>query len=309
MKAFSLRRIIFGIFALAFVSACLIGRTNAQGLFTQAELVLYGSNAVETNVTLGNWGGGVCQASTKNTLGAAQSIQVTPRGLYQGGRLDFATPVDLTKWFNDPEAYLQFVTRFHDVQETSGTASAWGLVAPTPATATVSRTGKIVKRIQVVLFFDGGESTEYQVDVNAFSPSPDAWVNVSFPFVALKGKLNLPAYNLKRIVITGDGTEPFYIGEIRVIRDNTPIEANAGDEKEVGRNYPVVFSGTATGGASALKYSWDFDNSNGIQEEAVGETVTHRFTRAGNFTVTLTVTDVFGLKKPAIATTRVLVNE
>jgi hypothetical protein len=290
------------------LSIFLVSSTGSEMLLSQAELVLYGSNAVGTSVILGNWGTGVCQSSTKNMLGGVQSIQITPRGLYQGGRLDFATPVDLTKWFNDPEAYLQLVVKFYDVAESSSPGTAWGLVAPSSRIA-ASRTGKIVRRLQIMLFFDSGESTECQVDVNAFKPSPDAWVNVSFPFVVLKGKLDLPAYNVKRIVITGDGTEPFYIGEIRVVRDNTPIEANAGDEKEVARNYPVVFTGSATGGASALRYSWDFDNTDGIQEEAVGETVTHRFRRAGYFVVTLTVSDVFGLKKPAVATTRVYVNE
>ena len=33
----------------------------------------------------------------------------------------------------------------------------------------------------------------------------------------------------------------------------------------------VIFVANATGGVSSLRYSWDFDASNGIQEESTGK--------------------------------------
>ncbi|HJH27874.1 MAG TPA: hypothetical protein C5S37_14190, partial [Methanophagales archaeon] len=45
---------------------------------------------------------------------------------------------------------------------------------------------------------------------------------------------------------------------------------------------------------SISSYSWDFNASNGIQEDAAGVEVTHQYTTAGNYTVTLTVTGTSG---------------
>ncbi len=41
-------------------------------------------------------------------------------------------------------------------------------------------------------------------------------------------------------------------------------------------------------------YSWDFDTSNGIREDATGIEVTHQYATAGTYTVTLTVTSTTG---------------
>jgi hypothetical protein len=63
----------------------------------------------------------------------------------------------------------------------------------------------------------------------------------------------------------------------------------------------------AVGGISPLQYSWDFDNSDGLQEDATGQRVVHVFRKEsptlGNsdpkpYIVTLTVSDVSGAKKP-----------
>jgi PKD repeat protein len=58
----------------------------------------------------------------------------------------------------------------------------------------------------------------------------------------------------------------------------------------------VTFDGSGTlitatpEGTTAVKYEWEF----GDGEEATGAEVTHTYTRTGNFTVTLTVTDSAG---------------
>ena len=44
-------------------------------------------------------------------------------------------------------------------------------------------------------------------------------------------------------------------------------------------------------GGSTYSYSWDFDASDGIQEDATGANVSHMFTEDGEYTVTLTVSD------------------
>ena len=57
--------------------------------------------------------------------------------------------------------------------------------------------------------------------------------------------------------------------------------------------HDVYFDGSQSNDpdGSIVKYSWDFDDSDGIQEDATGETTTHQYSSAGTYTVTLTVTD------------------
>ena len=55
----------------------------------------------------------------------------------------------------------------------------------------------------------------------------------------------------------------------------------------------VNFDGTASADpdGNPLTYAWDFDAADGITVDAVGVTVSHSYTAAGTYTVTLTVTD------------------
>ncbi|MDW7731753.1 MAG: right-handed parallel beta-helix repeat-containing protein [Methanolobus sp.] len=52
--------------------------------------------------------------------------------------------------------------------------------------------------------------------------------------------------------------------------------------------------GESTDDNGIVSYSWDFDASDGIQEEATGEVVSHEFLVPGRFEVTMTVTDIKG---------------
>jgi len=61
---------------------------------------------------------------------------------------------------------------------------------------------------------------------------------------------------------------------------------------------PVTFTASATGGTQPYTYSWDFgDGTTGS-----GSSVSHSYLLAGNYTVTLTVTDANGLKATASVT-------
>ena len=283
----------------------------AQDVFARREQVIYDGDPMDqANIKLGSWGSGICGESTLNTYAGSRSIRITPKDLYAGGRIDFLKPVDLTRSFNEPDVYLQLVTKFWGVQaEQDWWAVGLGAPGSTDMYGGVSKPGRQVRSVRIVLFLEEGPVVECQADLSGYKLREGSWMNVSFPVAALKGKLDLPAYRLKRLVVTGDGSEPFHIGEIRTVRDTTPIRADAAEAKEVARNYSIAFQGFAESGASAVKYSWDFDKEDGIQGEAVGDLVYHRFTKAGDYVVTLTVSDVFGLKKPGTTTINVRVNE
>ncbi|TGC06946.1 hypothetical protein CUN85_12470 [Methanolobus halotolerans] len=61
-----------------------------------------------------------------------------------------------------------------------------------------------------------------------------------------------------------------------------------------GGNGLTFDGGGSTDDNGIVSYSWDFDASNGIQEEATGEVVSHDFSVPGRFKVTMTVTDTKG---------------
>ncbi|MFH0732005.1 MAG: PKD domain-containing protein, partial [Candidatus Omnitrophota bacterium] len=79
---------------------------------------------------------------------------------------------------------------------------------------------------------------------------------------------------------------------INVNFDNQPPSANAGEDKTTEEDQEVTFTGSATDNSNGeITYSWDFDSSDGIQQDATGQQVTHTYADPGLYTVTLTVTD------------------
>ncbi|MHB0998805.1 MAG: PKD domain-containing protein [Armatimonadota bacterium] len=324
---------LIGITGVAFM----VGLTYSTA-FAQGQVLYGGKPADQAGIKIGSWGGGVAKEVTTDTYGGSRSVEVTPKGLYAGGRVDFNTPVDLTSAFNDENAYLQVVTKFGESKPKSGAgifpgmgdlfgggrantrnaAGVFGGMAGMPGMmpgmgglGMPGTAGKAVpsKRMQVIVEFDNGQLAECQVEVSSFNTQDDGWMNLSFPLSAIKGTADIGSYKIKRIALSGDGTEMFHIGEIRTDHDITALNADAGDDKEVAKNDRVSFVGYSNSGASAVKYSWDFDSSDGIQEDNIGEIVYHRFRESGNYVITLTVSDAFGIKKPAVSTIKVKVND
>jgi hypothetical protein len=288
---------------------------SAQVVFEQGGQILYAGRPSDSDVVkVASWGGGIAKV---NSAEGTKTIEITPKGFYQGGRLDFSTPVDLADALHNPNTYIQFTVRIGSPEKTEkwavglmpGMTGMPGMMGLPGMGAKGEKGIKPLKRMQVILFLDSGESLECQSDLNCYKLSEDGWLTVSYPFSALVGKRQVSGAKLQRIVLTADGTQPFNIGDIRIVHDSSPLSADAGGDKEVARNYSVVFQATATSGASAVHYSWDFDDSDGIQEEAVGDLISHKFRKAGDFVVTLTVSDVFGIKQPAVSTVKVRVNE
>ena len=147
------------------------------------------------------------------------------------------------------------------------------------------------------------------------------WKQAGIPLQAIKG-FDKTNKIVKTISFSGDVSTAFYLGDIRVINDRTPIKAETSFKTAViGINNELTFSATGYGGSSVLKYTWDFDDADGIQADAEGQVVKYRFRTASNdqknpaslrpngeFTVTLTVSDTYGLKDPYVTTIKVKVN-
>jgi hypothetical protein len=303
---------LFILLAAAILVTCAAtNKASAQGIFARRLQTLYEGKSVEqSQIRVGSWGSGICETSTQNTYTGAESLKITPKDLYAGGRIDFTSPFDLTQSVKTPDVYLQLICQFWGTQTADSLTQALGTAAAaTDAYGGGAPTPKQVRAVRVMAFYENGPAVECQAPLSAYKVGDDGWMIVSFPMSALKGKTDLPQYRLTRLAITGDGSEPFFIGEISTIADSKPLVAESNDDMEVSKNYSIAFQGASQSGASAVSYSWDFDKNNGIQTEAVGDLIYHRFTQSGNFQVTLTVTDIFGVKEPATKTINVKVNE
>ena len=69
-------------------------------------------------------------------------------------------------------------------------------------------------------------------------------------------------------------------------------------DKDVSTQNRYRYVASANGGATPLKYSWDWDDTDGIQEESIGRSVEHTYYKDRDYVGTLTVSDVYGIKPP-----------
>ena len=269
--------------------------------------ILYKGDPVDGKyISVGSWGSGSAEDVAKSGYSGSRSLKITARSLFEGGRIDFIEPVDLSRHFANPNAYFQLLAKMQ-LDEDLGSdpllegffpAEAYGEVG------SVAGTGSPVTRVRLVLMFDAGAASECQADVSGFRLGDDGWLALSFPMSALKGKTARTEYKLKRIIISGDGSEPFYIGQIQIVTDTKPITADAGLDQFVAANDDIMFRAVGDGGAAALRYAWDFDSKDGIQTDALGEVVYHKYRKAGDYTITLTVSDIFKIKEPVTRTVK-----
>ena len=178
-----------------------------------------------------------------------------------------------------------------------------------------------LKMMRIIIATTDGKKSEAYVPATTSVSVDRGWKQAGIPLQAIKGfdKTNKV---IKNISFSGDVSTAFYLGDIRVINDRTPIRAEPSFRTALcSVNESLTFSADGYGGSSVLKYSWDFDNADGIQVDAEGPVVKYRFRTASNdlknpstmrpngeFTITLTVSDSFGLKDPYSTTIKVKVN-
>lgn len=256
----------------------------------------------ESSVSLGSWGSGRAEQSKGDNgkvLVGDYSIKVTTHGTHQGGKISFAKPVDLSAALANPHCYLRMRTSFNTTQEVID-LSGFG----------EKKAAAGFERMRFVFLMADGSQYELvrPLDI-APTEDPDSYVPVHVPLAALKkaAKKSLSGNGAKlaSLVVCGDKYEQFHIGEIDVLTDETEVSAADLEDQIAFSDNEMTFIADAEGGASTLKFSWDWDANDGIQEDDTGRTVKHVFPASlfrGNeqlhkVVVTLTVTDVDGLKK------------
>lgn len=182
----------------------------------------------------------------------------------------------------------------------------------TPGAGTPGSTGAsanpVLRNMRLIVTTSDGKKSETYVAVATSSAGERGWRTVAVPLQAING-FDKTNKQIKEIAFSGDSTGTFYIGDIRVVNDTTPIRGDVSVHSlNLALGQEVNLSATGFGGSSILKYRWDFDDSDGIQVDAEGQAIKRRFRKAGKFKITMTVVDAYGLKEPYSTTIDVTVN-
>lgn len=166
-----------------------------------------------------------------------------------------------------------------------------------------------LKTLRAIVTTTDGKKSEVYIPVTSTAKNDRGWSTLAVPLQAITG-LDRTNKQISEIAFAADDTVTFYVGDLRVVSDTTPLrgETDVRGNLNIGATETRTFRGYGSGGASVLKYTWDFDDSDGIQIDAEGQTVKRRFRKPGTYTVTLTVSDYFGLKQPYTSTFKVTVN-
>lgn len=317
----------------------LAGMASAQFIYAPVRSIK------DQGISVRGWGSGTISETDELAYEGSYSIRVSTRNFFQGGILSFANPVDLASAFDNKNNLLRILIRVADSSITLGGPGgglagggrgggvAGGLAGPGGAGAAGGLAGPgrgggleggggpagagggsqpaadtTLRNVRLILTTSDGKKSEVYVPVSTSGSGDRGWRSVAVPLQAVSG-FGDSNKAVKEIAISGDAVTTFYVGNLQTINDSTPITGDAnyrtlnlalGDEIElIGRGF---------GGSSILKYSWDFDDRDGIQSDAEGQVVKRKFRKPGTYKITLTISDFFGLKAPYSTTVQATVN-
>lgn len=173
-----------------------------------------------------------------------------------------------------------------------GASDTSGLSAPEP-----------LKHIRLVLVTTDDKKAEVLLPLENAVPTRDRWKTVAVPTSTITG-LQGSSGQVKEIRLFGDSAGVFYVGQIRLVSDQTPIRVDDLPDMTVAINDPVTFTASAEGGVSPLQYEWTLVRPEEpapekLPVDAEGRTFKHKFRKSGDYTVYLTARDAYGLKAPA----------
>lgn len=163
-----------------------------------------------------------------------------------------------------------------------------------------------IRTIHLVLTLANGSTADLMRSLPQTADSQgniNQWISFAVPVSVLGFTAADAASPLQSVTIAGDEYAVLYIGQIKLTHDSTPITCFAGDEQSVAVNQPVTLQGNASGGLSALHFAWDLQTKDQFIEQASGPSVVTAYTKPGDYKVTLTVSDIDGIKQPATSTT------
>jgi len=304
------------------------------GAIAQAQVVYEPTQSAEDQgLKLSGWGSGSIGQEDDIVFDGGHSIRISSRNFFQGGRIVFSKPIDVSAQFASKENLLKFML---NIPNSGGTTNSGRSGAPSgsgggrpgggPAgvgggvgspgsgagegsgqTASTNQT-KAASKVRVVFTTTDGKHGETYLDISTSLKDERGWFAVGIPLQAINGLADTNK-QIASMAISLDSVATVYLGDAKVIKDGTPVFADP-NVRELNLAFGDEFTFTAAGsaGATPVKFLWDFDSADGVSIDAEGPFVKRRFRREGTFTVTLTAVDIYGLKQPYTTTIKVIVN-
>jgi len=332
---------------LAAVGWTLAVHVGAQAV-TNGPVLYQGEPSVKSGIKLASWGSGAITEDNKGVFnGGSMSLRIVSHGLYQGASIQLGKTVDLGPYVDNKFAYLSFVLV---PPANPGPAGAGGIPGSTgkgpgtgggpPGIGTggeggspgapgsgggfagrgqdgglSSKTLKVnyqtpqaMKNVRVVLVTSSGRQLETLLPLDS-AVDDGQWKRLSIPISVLPG-IKAEDAKIREIRVFGDAPGVIRLGNIAVIVDQTPITVDSLPNRDLARLGIHDFRVAARGGITPLAISWDWDASDGIQEEGQGRFVSHAFRKESAYdrntnkimdnVVTITVKDLYGIKKPVV---------
>lgn len=295
---------------LTFVAITAAAVLSGQGTVS---LSLYaGQPLANGTITLSPWGGGAIEESAGQVIAGSHSLLIRTATYFQGGTITFSSPISVAQYAANPENLLQVSVYIARAAAPTGGGAAMGgsgmaVGGGTGATQPAAR-AKQMENLRVVIRTTDGKLSEAYYPLATAAGTVERWRRLGIPLAKIPG-FSRTNKEIASVSFSGDAPAHFFLGELRVVTDQTPIQGELSHrELNLGRGQEVTLWATAEAGFSILEYAWDFDARDGIQDEAVSQVIVHRFRVPGEYTVTCTIRDVYGIKEPWRGTIRVTVN-
>lgn len=323
-----------------------IGWIMVLGLYAiaWADVALYQGQPTETTgITLRGWGSGTIEDSDETSFVGSRSLKVTTRGLFAGGWLIFRNPIDLRADLNAPDRVIRFTFRFPGTTAAGATGGgprgpsgfggddlAGGPRGPRGGSGALSggagggsstqSTPPNMNTIRVVYQTADGKWGEFLLPVRNLRTNETGWRSVSMPLSAIPG-LKETNGQIVRIGFFGDTVGVFYVGEVRTLSEQTPIQgyiyvvnafggsfSSRNQQKIViAANDELIFYGVSEVGTLPVVFRWSF-GGDPSQVDGEGNAIRRRFPKRGTYTVYLTIADAYGQRKPYTTQIEVQVN-
>lgn len=298
---------------------------------TVVPVVLYqpGRTILSQQITLRGWGSGTIAETDEVAFEGRTSVRVATRNYFQGGIMTLGEPKDLAEKFDDRSNLLRITflmadsalvlqssgvggTRSGRERDLAGTGGgAMGLIV-TRAQHRIRVIPPLITKVdslRLIVTTTDGKKSELYVPVNSSSGVDEhGWRSLAVPLHAIHG-FDRTNKIVKEFAMSADTVTTFYVGDIRIVNDTTPIKGEVNvDKLNLALGDEVQLQASGDGGASVLVYQWDFDASDGVQVDSEGPVIKRKFRKAGQFKVTLTISDLYGLKAPFTTSFPVRVN-
>ena len=167
----------------------------------------------------------------------------------------------------------------------------------------------MVTKVRALMVTDKGQLDSGAIDILHAEDALENWSTMVIPLAQFAGVGKDPEAKLEDIALFGNAQEKFWVATVKLVAEDDPLVADAGQQRIVKVNKPVQFEAKAQTGSARVQYCWDFDDWDGIAEDSLGQQALWTFPEPGFYVVTLTVTDRTGRCLPQTARVDVKVEE